>query len=111
MSFSDSENDSSDTREQPLFSSSSESTSASASISLLFKEPPGFYEAEKPATFSQHTLLSGQTLNLRLVGHNPLWVGTVQSTMYICVVFFYILHAIVVSRLIFLGCGILQFPF
>ena len=40
----------------------------------LFQEPDDFYPTEKPATFSQHTLLSGQTLNLRLVGHNPLWV-------------------------------------
>lgn len=44
------------------------------SSSLLFQEPDDFYPPERPATFTQYTLLSGQTLNLRLVGHNPLWV-------------------------------------
>ena len=41
----------------------------------LFKEPEGYYAPEKPATYAEHTLLlSGETLKLRLVGHNPLWV-------------------------------------
>jgi hypothetical protein len=42
--------------------------------SSLFKEPDDFYPPEKAATFAEHKLLSGQVLNLRLVGHNPLWV-------------------------------------
>lgn len=42
----------------------------------LFNEPEGFYQAEKPPTIAKHRLLSGQELTLRLVGHNPLWVGT-----------------------------------
>jgi nicotinamide N-methyltransferase len=40
----------------------------------LFKEPEGYYEPEKQHTIATHTTLNGQTLNLRLVGHNPLWV-------------------------------------
>ncbi|KAA6407606.1 MAG: hypothetical protein FRX48_08444 [Lasallia pustulata] len=39
----------------------------------LFQEPEGYFQPEKPATYTSHTLLSGQTLRLRLVGHNPLW--------------------------------------
>ena len=42
----------------------------------LFKEPEGYYEPEKQHTFVTYTTLNGQTLSLRLVGHNPLWVGT-----------------------------------
>jgi hypothetical protein len=41
----------------------------------MFEEPEGFYEAEKEPTFVEYTLQSGLKLNLRLVGHNPLWVG------------------------------------
>lgn len=40
----------------------------------LFHEPDDYYPPEKPATFVEHTLQSGQQLRLRLVGHNPLWV-------------------------------------
>ncbi|KAH0399505.1 hypothetical protein KCU89_g6139, partial [Aureobasidium melanogenum] len=39
----------------------------------MFEEPEGFYEAEKEPTFVEYTLQSGLKLNLRLVGHNPLW--------------------------------------
>ncbi|OAG08587.1 uncharacterized protein CC84DRAFT_1162506 [Paraphaeosphaeria sporulosa] len=39
----------------------------------LFQEPEGFYQPEKEPTFASHTLLSGKELNIRLVGHNPLW--------------------------------------
>lgn len=41
----------------------------------MFKEPADYFEPEKPATYAEHTLLSGQKLRLRLVGHNPLWVA------------------------------------
>ena len=41
----------------------------------LFQEPADFYEPEKQASFASHQLLSGQELTVRLVGHNPLWVG------------------------------------
>ena len=41
----------------------------------LFKEPEGYYAPEKQHTIATHTTLTGQTLNLRLVGHNPLWVS------------------------------------
>jgi hypothetical protein len=44
----------------------------------LFQEPADFYEPEKQASFASHQLLSGQELNVRLVGHNPLWVSYVQ---------------------------------
>ena len=40
----------------------------------IFQEPEGYFQPEKPATFAEHTLLSGQVLRLRLVGFNPLWV-------------------------------------
>ena len=40
----------------------------------LFHEPDGYYEPEKPPTYAEHTLLSGEVLKLRLVGHDPLWV-------------------------------------
>lgn len=40
----------------------------------LFQEPEGYFPPEKPPTFVEHTLLSGEKLHLRLVGHNPLWV-------------------------------------
>ena len=40
----------------------------------LFDEPEGFYQPDKEATSEAHQLLSGQVLNIRLVGHNPLWV-------------------------------------
>ena len=40
----------------------------------LFQEPADFYEPEKEATFASHELLSGKKLEVRLVGHNPLWV-------------------------------------
>lgn len=43
----------------------------------LFQEPEGFYEAEKEPTFAEHVLLSGQTLRVRLVGFNPLWVSNI----------------------------------
>lgn len=41
----------------------------------LFREPEGYYQAEKAATFLQYELPSGYQFKLRLVGHNPLWVG------------------------------------
>jgi len=42
----------------------------------LFNEPEGYYQREKSPTIIKHHMLSGQELTLRLVGHNPLWVGT-----------------------------------
>lgn len=41
----------------------------------IFQEPEGFYEPEKEPSFVDYTLQSGLKLNLRLVGHNPLWVS------------------------------------
>ena len=38
-----------------------------------FEEPPSYCPTTPPPTFSTHTLLSGPTLTLRLVGHDPLW--------------------------------------
>jgi EEF1A N-terminal glycine/lysine methyltransferase len=42
----------------------------------LFQEPEGFYQPEKEPTFVKYQMQDGEELNLRLVGHNPLWVGT-----------------------------------
>ncbi|RPB19089.1 hypothetical protein L211DRAFT_665711 [Terfezia boudieri ATCC MYA-4762] len=39
----------------------------------LFEDPPSYRPTTPPPTFSTHTLLSGPTLTLRLVGHDPLW--------------------------------------
>jgi hypothetical protein len=41
----------------------------------IFQEPEGFYEPDKEPSFVDYTLQSGLKLNLRLVGHNPLWVS------------------------------------
>jgi hypothetical protein len=41
----------------------------------IFQEPEGFYEPEKEPSFVDYTLQSGLKLDLRLVGHNPLWVS------------------------------------
>lgn len=54
----------------------------------LFDEPAGYYQPEPEATFATHSLRSGKTLSLRLVGKNPLWVRqalqqTKHSLMYI----------------------------
>ncbi|KAL8836338.1 MAG: hypothetical protein Q9170_002952 [Blastenia crenularia] len=42
----------------------------------IFQEPSDYYPPPKPATFESRTLQTGETLQLRLVGHNPLWVVT-----------------------------------
>ncbi|CZS90669.1 hypothetical protein WAI453_004046 [Rhynchosporium graminicola] len=39
----------------------------------LFTEPADYYPPSPTPTTESHTLLSGQTLTVRLVGHNPLW--------------------------------------
>ena len=41
----------------------------------MFTEPDGFYEPDKEPTFVTHRMLNEHELTLRLVGHNPLWVG------------------------------------
>lgn len=39
----------------------------------IFNEPDGFRQSEKPFTFQDYTLQSGERVKLRLIGHNPLW--------------------------------------
>ncbi|CAI6332808.1 unnamed protein product [Periconia digitata] len=39
----------------------------------LFQEPADYYPPEKQPTFATHKMLDGTELNIRLVGHNPLW--------------------------------------
>ena len=39
----------------------------------LFAEPADYYPPSPTPTTETHTLRSGETLTLRLVGHNPLW--------------------------------------
>jgi hypothetical protein len=41
----------------------------------MFEEPSDYFKPEPQPSFAQHTLRSGDQLQLRLVGHNPLWVG------------------------------------
>ena len=40
----------------------------------LFAEPEGYHPRPPPPTNIAHRLSSGRTLDLRLVGHDPLWV-------------------------------------
>lgn len=40
----------------------------------LFQEPTDWKPIEKEPTYEEYTLHSGVRLQLRLVGHNPLWV-------------------------------------
>ena len=42
--------------------------------STIFQEPEGYFKPEKASTYAEYTMLSGQILRLRLVGHSPLWV-------------------------------------
>jgi nicotinamide N-methyltransferase len=39
----------------------------------LFNEPADYYPPSPTPTTETHTLISGQTITVRLVGHNPLW--------------------------------------
>lgn len=39
----------------------------------LFEDPPDFYPPSPKPTSETHTLQTGDTIALRLVGHNPLW--------------------------------------
>ncbi|MCJ1254949.1 nicotinamide n-methyltransferase [Lignoscripta atroalba] len=41
--------------------------------STIFQEPEGYFKPEKASTYAEYTMLSGQILRLRLVGHSPLW--------------------------------------
>lgn len=41
----------------------------------IFQEPEGYYEAEKQPTFASYRTQNGTELNVRLIGHSPLWVG------------------------------------
>lgn len=47
----------------------------------IFQEPRDYYPPEKEPTYAQYTLLNGQHINLRLVGHNPLWVGQLSNSV------------------------------
>ena len=44
----------------------------------LFQEPSDYYKPQPKATFADHALLSGEELQVRLVGSNPLWVSKLQ---------------------------------
>jgi nicotinamide N-methyltransferase len=41
----------------------------------MFQDPEGFYPDEPEPTFAEHTMLSGKTVRVRLVGSHPLYVG------------------------------------
>lgn len=51
-------------------------TDAENLLTSMFQDPVGYFPPEPSATYVEHTLLCGQTIQLRLVGHNPLWVPT-----------------------------------
>ncbi|KAL8852175.1 MAG: hypothetical protein Q9221_002885 [Calogaya cf. arnoldii] len=40
---------------------------------IIFQEPSDYYPPPKPATYESKTLQTGEALQLRLVGHSPLW--------------------------------------
>ncbi|KAL8725137.1 MAG: hypothetical protein Q9166_007541 [cf. Caloplaca sp. 2 TL-2023] len=40
---------------------------------IIFQEPSEYYSPPKPATFESKKLQTGEILQLRLVGHSPLW--------------------------------------
>ena len=41
----------------------------------IFAEPAAYYQPEKEPHFAKHEMQDGRELRLRMVGHNPLWVG------------------------------------
>ena len=47
----------------------------------LFQEPADWKPIEKEPTYEEYTLHSGVRLQLRLVGHNPLWVRFCLSSV------------------------------
>ena len=59
-----------------------DSSSDEGETAGLFNEPEGYYPPEKQPTFVKHSMLDGRELELRLVGHNPLWVGTLSTFHY-----------------------------
>ena len=40
----------------------------------IFQEPEDFFPKAHAPTVASHQMLSGDVLNVNLVGHNPLWV-------------------------------------
>lgn len=48
----------------------------------LFQEPAGFYQDDKEPTSTTFALKDGRNIQLRLIGHSPLWVRS--SNPYIC---------------------------
>lgn len=55
-------------------SPSEESASDSEDSLGIFQEPSDYYPPEKPATFTDYRCKNGSIIQLRLVGHSPLWV-------------------------------------
>ncbi len=62
----------SDTEAQP-----SDPDTLDDAAQALFEEPPGYFTAATPPTTDSYTLRNGEKLVVRLVGHSPLWVGTI----------------------------------
>lgn len=54
----------------------------------LFADPDDFYPPTPPPTVSTHTLLSGQTLNLHLVGHSSLEAHHLWNGSRVCADYF-----------------------
>ena len=53
---------------------SEESHEAELIDASLFTEPANYRQPPPPPNHVTHTLLSGRTLQIRLVGSSPLWV-------------------------------------
>jgi hypothetical protein len=50
----------------------------------MFTVPEGYYPPAKEPTFASHRMQNGEELKLRLVGHNPLWVGKLFHPVQFC---------------------------
>lgn len=53
----------------------------------IFQEPDDYYPPEKQPTTATYQMINGTDLTLRLVGHNPLWVGA-RPTLFACLLLF-----------------------
>ena len=70
-------------------------------LTELFQEPPGYFQPPPSHTFSSYTLTSGEALNLRLVGHNPLWVFHMVLSLLATTIQFLEVHSLIFKSLIY----------
>lgn len=72
----------------------------------LFADPEGYYPPSPTPTTETHTMISGRTLTLSLVGHNPLWGHHLWNAGRIISTYFEKQPAIVIDKTVLeLGAG------